>query len=280
VSSESVFFKLSSPDAVHNGGFMKDETSVVDFELEEQGPVTLDNGAIYEGQWKSGYPHGHGKLVELNGNTYEGQWRRATKHGQGKVARMDGTAYTGQYVNDKMHGEGTYHYDDGRIYKGQFVENMVEGWGVFEWPNGNRYEGEYVNDLKEGEGTYTWSNGNVYKGQWKSGFQHGVGTTIDRRGRTALTHWFRGDFLREVRQPRAESVTFSSSVLSSTESSSLWSESTRGTQTGEHRNETLLSSIETLDTPFTLSESGASGSVDLIMSETTTKVLPPTRYCR
>ena len=33
------------------------------------------NGAVYEGQWKDGQPHGKGKMKYSNGMIYSGMWR-------------------------------------------------------------------------------------------------------------------------------------------------------------------------------------------------------------
>ena len=40
-------------------------------------------GAVYEGMWKGGLRHGHGKMKWSDGATYEGEWQYNQAFGEG-----------------------------------------------------------------------------------------------------------------------------------------------------------------------------------------------------
>ena len=51
----------------------KDVSSAV---REMNGPITLENGVTYEGEWLDGLRDGQGKQVWPCGSYYEGDWKR------------------------------------------------------------------------------------------------------------------------------------------------------------------------------------------------------------
>ena len=65
------------------------------------GPYLLENGAVYDGQWKFGLRHGKGKQVWKDGSYYEGYWKNNQAHGQGRLIHSDGDLYDGAWEYDK-----------------------------------------------------------------------------------------------------------------------------------------------------------------------------------
>ena len=114
--------------------------------------VTYDVGDKFEGSFKDGQPHGHGKYTWLDGQTY-----------------------VGQYVNGKQHGAGKYRNEGGDEFEGSWVDGKRQGRGVSTFASGSRFEGEFQDDKQHGHGTYTWADGDKYVGAWDRSDMHGHG---------------------------------------------------------------------------------------------------------
>ena len=71
-------------------------------ELKE--PVTLDNGAVYTGEWMNGVRDGHGDQVWSDDTKYEGEWANGKANGKGKFLHANGDIYDGDWVDDKADG--------------------------------------------------------------------------------------------------------------------------------------------------------------------------------
>nr|KAG5708027.1 hypothetical protein BaRGS_025165 [Batillaria attramentaria] len=83
----------------------------------------------YEGEWKNGKKHGHGKLVMSDGTYYEGQFVNGEINGHGfKYFSSSCCKYTGQFLNGEMHGHGVMQYKDESIYEGQWVKNKKQAY--------------------------------------------------------------------------------------------------------------------------------------------------------
>eukprot|EP00409_Alexandrium_fundyense_P005788 CAMPEP_0185905558 /NCGR_PEP_ID=MMETSP0196C-20130402/4766_1 /TAXON_ID=2932 /ORGANISM="Alexandrium fundyense, Strain CCMP1719" /LENGTH=132 /DNA_ID=CAMNT_0028625115 /DNA_START=100 /DNA_END=495 /DNA_ORIENTATION=- len=103
VASSSMWFNIPE-NTKHRG----EDSSSSKGELVEKGPVELDNGVTYIGQWRDGHRHGHGIIVRPDGGKYEGQFENDRACGSGKFAHSNGDLYDGQWLNDKAHGKGKF----------------------------------------------------------------------------------------------------------------------------------------------------------------------------
>lgn len=83
-----------------------------------QGPVQLEGGARYIGQFVSGVREGRGKQVWEDFSLYEGYWKEDKANGRGRLIHADGDVYEGEWLNDKAHGKGVYLHKDGASYTG------------------------------------------------------------------------------------------------------------------------------------------------------------------
>ena len=94
----------------------------------------------YEGNVKSGYANGAGRLFDAKGN---------------KV-------YEGMFEKNKFHGTGISYYPTGQIhYNGSFQHNQYAGTGTLYRENGSaEYKGAFLDGMKDGEGTLYDSAGN------------------------------------------------------------------------------------------------------------------------
>lgn len=73
----------------------RDYEKVDQFGRVTKGPMTLKNGATYQGQWMSGLRDGYGVQLWPDGSRYEGNWRNDKANGQGKLVHADGDVYEG-----------------------------------------------------------------------------------------------------------------------------------------------------------------------------------------
>jgi hypothetical protein len=192
-------------------GELSDEARLV-----KRGPVEMENGAIYTGEWNStnqrhgrgkqcwsdgsmyeGYwvldkACGRGRLIHANGDVYEGEWKNDKAHGKGIYIHSDGARYEGFWELDKQHGKGVEIWPDGAKYEGMYVNGQKHGFGKFEWADGSTYEGMFADNNIHGVGTYAWSDQRKYVGDWKNNKMHGKGRFTWKDGRS-----YEGDYFED-----------------------------------------------------------------------------------
>src|SRR5579859_6594499 len=171
-------------------------------ELEGHGTWTVANIIRYEGNWKKGKMHGHGKKLETDG-MYVGEFCYGKREGFGKLFRNHGNIGDGQW-KDKKQPEAEQRntvngFDEGKIcegalpefgrnalvgliYEGEWKDDKWHGNGKAAFPNGDMYEGEFTDGKQTGYGKYVWKDGTMYEGQWKDDKQHGNGKQVDLSG--------------------------------------------------------------------------------------------------
>ena len=167
-----------------------------------QGRLEYDKpGCFYEGRWKQGRWHGHGRLGNGKGDVYVGGMRHDLKHGYGKTKFAEGRLFQGRYILGEMR-EGTLTYPDGSSYKGEFRDDLPHGQGKSCFPDGSWYEGSFLSGAQCGRGTMHWPDGGVYEGEFWDCEITGFG--IEYRADGSIRHdgLFRNG--RPVRNPEAE----------------------------------------------------------------------------
>ena len=143
-----------------------------------------------------GRPNGHGIFRVDNGDVYEGEWKLGQRHGQGVYTWYEGDLYNGPWQEGKRHGHGVFVFSDGRIYDGYYVQGNRQGSGMFTWPYGAKYEGEYEKDRRNGAGMYVYADGRTYKGEYKDDRPHGYGTEYTKDGSVLYDGvWQFGEFV-------------------------------------------------------------------------------------
>lgn len=117
----------------------------------------------------------NGTMKYADGRVYQGHWKNGSWHGHGRTSYPNGDIYEGDYEDDQRHGIGIYQWRDGRVFQGNFRNDQRNGHGVFKWPDGSTYVGGFQEGQRHGEGTYSFQDGSVYTGEWKRGSRHGLG---------------------------------------------------------------------------------------------------------
>jgi len=141
--------------------------------------------------------HQETRIEKLNdGSVFEGQFRGRDRHGFGKFIWSGGGSYEGNFDANDMHGEGVYIWSDGSKYQGQWQRNNMGPYGSMTWTDGRKYEGQFRDGKKHGEGKLNWPDGRSYTGQWEAGKQHGVGTTVTGKGLSRKSQWEVGKLVR------------------------------------------------------------------------------------
>ncbi|XP_075697070.1 MORN repeat-containing protein 1 isoform X2 [Rhinoderma darwinii] len=121
----------------------------------------------YEGEWKDGKKHGHGKLLFRDGSYYEGEFVRGEITGNGlRYWATRGNTYSGEFQDGELHGHGVMKYKDGERYEGEFVFGIREGHGLLVDKDGRTYSGAFHNNRKHGDGQMTFQNSDHYEGNW------------------------------------------------------------------------------------------------------------------
>ena len=70
----------------------------------KKGPVQLDSGAVYEGEWLNDKRDGKGILIQMDGSRFEGDFSDDMCHGKGTLNYANGDSYSGDWVCDRKHG--------------------------------------------------------------------------------------------------------------------------------------------------------------------------------
>jgi len=139
---------------------------------------TLDNGAIYNGEWNkiTNLREGFGIQIWSDGSKYTGKWVEDQTNGYGRLIHADGDVYEGAWLNDKAVGFGTYTHQDGAIYEGEWANDKQNGKGREKWLDGAEYNGDYINGKKQGKGSFKWADGSFYQGDFIENNISGHGT--------------------------------------------------------------------------------------------------------
>ncbi|XP_073459094.1 MORN repeat-containing protein 1 isoform X1 [Aquarana catesbeiana] len=170
----------------------------------------------YEGEWKDGKKHGHGKLLFRDGSYYEGEFVHGEITGNGlRYWATSGNKYSGEFQEGELHGHGVMQYKDGGHYEGEFVFGIREGHGLLmdkdgqtfsgafhnnkkygegqmSYQNGDHYEGNWVLDQRQGHGVLHCLDGTIYEGQWRNDVFSGQGTMIHCSGVIYDGPWING----------------------------------------------------------------------------------------
>ncbi|XP_032087830.1 MORN repeat-containing protein 1 isoform X2 [Thamnophis elegans] len=177
----------------------------------------------YEGQWKRGKKHGHGKLLFKDGSYYEGEFADGEIVGHGlRYWASTGNTYSGQFLFGELHGHGVFHYGnggkyegefsygmreghgsltekDGETYQGSFHNNKKHGGGKMTFPNGDKFVGDWILDQRQGHGVLQCSDGTVFEGQWRNDMFNGQGCMIHCSGVIYDGLWHNGSPLGQAK---------------------------------------------------------------------------------
>ena len=141
-----------------------------------KGTFSWPSGAMYEGNFKSGFMDGEGIYTGAIGGTYKGSWVMNLKHGFGIKDYPNGDVYEGEWSRGSQEGHGKYTWKLGTTYVGEWKNGKICGQGKMSWPNGNVYEGDWDEGLPKGNGTFRWEDGSSYVGNWSSDPEEQNGT--------------------------------------------------------------------------------------------------------
>ncbi|XP_046280719.1 MORN repeat-containing protein 1 isoform X1 [Marmota monax] len=170
----------------------------------------------YEGEWKEGKIHGHGKLLFNDGSYYEGEFADGEITGLGcRYWAWSGNTYSGHFILGEPQGHGVMkyktggHYEgelshglragrgflvdgEGQEYEGSFHDNRRHGRGQMLFKNGDKYDGDWVQDRRQGHGVLHCADGSTYEGQWHSDAFSGLGSLAHFSGVTYCGLWING----------------------------------------------------------------------------------------
>ena len=146
--------------------------------------VFMEDGSIYEGEYKHGKPNGKGSMTSYDNKTiYDGDWVNGKKEGTGTLIISDEYNYTGPFEKDYFSGTGGVLCDNrGNVYEGDFEKGKFEGYGHYKMANGDTYIGEFKEGLFHGKGQYNDNEGNIFDGEFKKGKKDGEGVLIKKNG--------------------------------------------------------------------------------------------------
>lgn len=106
------------------------------------GIAKFGDGSVYEGDFKNGHFHGHGKISLRGGRiTYDGTWRDGRRFGKGVQTFKSGQVYEGAFLDGDFHGHGKLKSAAGHHYIGQFEHGLIEGPGTLHIKG--KYKGYY-----------------------------------------------------------------------------------------------------------------------------------------
>ena len=129
---------------------------VIDFKKNGKGEETCEEYK-YIGEFLGDLRHGHGRLEFLeNGDVYEGEFKRGEITGKGLYKWANKQQYEGDFVNGIKHGKGFYKWPDGIEYEGDYNNGIREGRGKYKWKDGRIFEGMFKKGKPDGKGKLTF----------------------------------------------------------------------------------------------------------------------------
>ncbi|XP_006885993.1 PREDICTED: MORN repeat-containing protein 1 [Elephantulus edwardii] len=163
----------------------------------------------YEGDWKGGKKHGHGKLLFKDGSYYEGEFVDGEITGEGcRHWALSENTYTGQFLLGEPHGHGIMQYGAGGHYEGAFSHGIREGHGLLVDQAGQVYQGSFHNHKKHGHGQMIFKNGDQYEGNWVLDQRQGHGVLCCADGSTYEGQWHSDVFSGQGRMAHCSGVVY------------------------------------------------------------------------
>ncbi|XP_006871840.1 PREDICTED: MORN repeat-containing protein 1 [Chrysochloris asiatica] len=163
----------------------------------------------YEGEWKEGKKHGHGKLLFKDGSYYEGDFVDGEITGKGRRHwALSGNTYSGQFVLGEPHGQGVMQYGAGGRYEGAFSHGTREGHGLLVDQEGQVYQGSFHNHKRHGHGQMLFRNGDQYEGDWVLDQRQGHGVLSCTDGSTYEGQWYSDVFSGQGRVAHCSGVVY------------------------------------------------------------------------
>ncbi|XP_048639751.1 MORN repeat-containing protein 1 isoform X4 [Marmota marmota marmota] len=132
--------------------------------------------------------NGYGVYVYPNSFfRYEGEWKEGKIHGHGKLLFNDGSYYEGEFADGEITGLGCRYWAwSGNTYSGHFILGEPQGHGVMKYKAGGHYEGELSHGLRAGRGFLVDGEGQEYEGSFHDNRRHGRGQMLFKDSGTAM----------------------------------------------------------------------------------------------
>ncbi len=131
------------------------------------GTFHFGNGVWYEGEFKNGYLHGHGKKFWAKDHYIEGEFVEGKLIGPTIEYLEGGRILKFNLENGLRKGRGTMHSSDGTAYKLYYSSRGWISYGNWIYENGERYEGPFRSGDRKGYGILYSKNGSILKiGEW------------------------------------------------------------------------------------------------------------------
>ncbi len=138
----------------------------------EEGTITHvfdEVSGEYQGELRSGVPHGYGDWAGQDGGKYYGEWLDGDPHGYGVYDYPD-LYYEGEWFQGLPHGSGSLFIYDELEYSGGFKDGDFHGEGALFVYGELEYTGGFKHGELHGEGTLIlFEDGTIIEGTWIDG---------------------------------------------------------------------------------------------------------------
>lgn len=135
----------------------------------ENNRILFQDGSVYSGSVKNGWPEGKGIFKSVSGFTYDGLWKNGMAHGKGKLTGPHSLVFEGEFFGGNVTGYGKLAIgspEDRLTYEGHFINGYENGLGRLEKANQYVYDGEWFKGRYHGKGQITLANGKELKATW------------------------------------------------------------------------------------------------------------------
>jgi hypothetical protein len=136
-------------------------------------------------------PHGQGTRVNADQSTYQGQWKNGFPdgHGEWRAPPPGCESYLGDWKRGKKNGWGAQKFANGDLYEGDWADGKFQDRGKYTYANGDVFLGIFEQGVKK-NGSFYFTDGRVSRRTWERG-QLVSSQDFDSRRRTyqpTLTH--------------------------------------------------------------------------------------------
>jgi len=140
--------------------------------------TTTGGKVVYEGTFLNDphserpTPHGQGRRVNVDLSTYTGQWKDGFPDGHGEwrapEEQITVESFVGEWKAGKRHGFGIYKFANGDMYEGDWSKGRFQDRGKYIYANGDEFSGIWEDGVKK-NGSFYFKDGRISRRTWDRG---------------------------------------------------------------------------------------------------------------
>lgn len=162
---------LGSFTALHNAALSRSLLSgTFEASCSTGGTARYEGTFLNDPHHEQPIPHGQGIRLNVDGSEYVGQWKDGFPDGHGEWKAPDGDceSYVGEWKAGKRHGFGIHKFANGDSYEGDWAFGKFQDRGKYTYANGDTFCGIWEKGIKK-DGSFYYTDGRISRRTWHNG---------------------------------------------------------------------------------------------------------------